>query len=277
MPITQGIGLISTIQYTGTILRTNFRNGVVQGGGQLAWCNDANIREQRGYAPNDLDDAVRQLNGINGIGLIVTVGGLMSARAAQRHAAKPFISLIGCVTNAFPGTITGNFHGGVNLQLDDDGTRVNHLTTHNGIAPQQICLLVNPGGDMHVPQMRSWNEANPKRGPIFQANTDAQIQARFSSFQNDSNLRAMIVSGDPFFQDHKGAVVQAANASGKRVCYPLHIYAESNPPPAPSRHTLCGPMLATEYFNLGRKAATVINQSAPSTLDPPSQQSCLDK
>jgi hypothetical protein len=60
---------------------------------------------------------VTAFNGNGAIGLIVTVGGLVSAIAAKNHALKPFISLIGGTINPdFPGTITGNCWGGVTLE-----------------------------------------------------------------------------------------------------------------------------------------------------------------
>ncbi len=266
MPIAHGIGIISSIRYTGTNLEANFRRGV----GNDAWCNAATPQENLGYGiDNTLRTAVTNFNGNAAVGLIVTVGGLVSAVSALKYSTKPFLSLIGAKATQFSGAITGQFYGGVNLHtLNDNATRVNYLTT-KGFLPGEICLLSNPNSSMAPVETGAAQWPSPPRGRVIQASTDQEILNAFASFQNDANLRAMIVSADPFFQDDKENLIGAANGSGKYVCYPLQIYANTGGAHQPNagRHTKHGPSLATEYYNLGVKANSVITHDRVSTLD----------
>jgi hypothetical protein len=268
----QGIGIISTIRYQGTDLETNFRRGVNNDG----WCDAADPLDNRGYDKQSLAEAVICLNNNTDVGLIVTVGGVAPAVAALQGSAKPFLSLVGGTIASFPGTIAGKFRGGVTLEtFAHNNERFNHLTgadgkpPHHNFAPSQICLLVNPDTACVVDEIGLW--PSPPRGRIFKARNESEIVQAFAAFQRDNTLGAIIVTADPIFQDHKDALIASANATNKHVCYPLQIYA--NPggqhTPAPHRHTLHGPKLATAYYALGQKAAGVIrNDGAPSTLDP---------
>src|SRR4029077_10668689 len=96
-------------------------------------------------------------------------------------------------------------------------------------------------------------------GRIINARNPQEIGTAFTDFANDNNLRAMIVSADPVFQDNKDFLVDKANGSNKYMCYPLQIYANTGGAHHPhGHHTLHGPKLATAYYTLGIKAAEVI-------------------
>jgi hypothetical protein len=267
-----GIGILSTIRYQGTNLETNFRKGVNNDG----WCDASGPLDKLGYDKKALAGAVSSLSSNPEVGLLVTVGGVAPAIAALRHSTKPFISLVGGTIAEFPGTIAGNFCGGVTLEtFAHNNERFNHLTGVNGkpphhhFTPSQICLLINPDTACATDEMGLW--PSPPRGRIFKARNENEIIQVFTEFQRDNTLAAMIVTADPIFQVHKNALIAAANASNKHVCYPLQIYANTGAQhtPTPHRHTLHGPKLATAYHALGQKAATLIrNNGTPSTLDP---------
>jgi hypothetical protein len=270
MPITAGIGVISTIAYSNTDLERNFKRGVAND----AWCDVATALDSRGYdlSPNgQLAAAVRTFSNNASVGLIVTVGGTISAESALQFASKPFVSLIGGTTSGFPGTIAANFYGGVTL---DTATRndirfSNLIGSRHNFRPSEICLLSNPTGVIAPTETSQWSQHKDNRGRILKASNDAEIMQRFAEFRQDQTLRAMIVSADPFFQDHKDVLISEANNSSKHVCYPLQIYANNGGHHLPhgGRHTLHGPKLATAYFSLGQKAAAVIRGGTPSTLD----------
>jgi hypothetical protein len=267
-----GIGIISTIGYHGTNLETNFRKGV----NNNAWCDAADPVDNRGYDKKSLADAVTSFNNNPNVGLIITVGGVAPAVAALHYATKPFLSLVGGTITDFPGTIAGKFCGGLTLETFAHNTeRFNHLTgadgkpPHHNFTASQICLLINPDTACATDEMGLW--PSPPRGKIFTARNDTEIAQAFTYFQQDNTLRAMVISADPFLQDHKDVLIAAANASNKHVCYPLQVYANTGKAhtPARGRHTLHGPRLATAYYALGEKAAIVIrNNGTPSTLDP---------
>ena len=91
MALTKGLGIISTVKYRGTNLEHNFRTGV----GHDAWCDAAPVKETLGYGDDSLNGAVDDHNADGNVGLIVTVGGVASARAARRRSTKPFSRCLG--------------------------------------------------------------------------------------------------------------------------------------------------------------------------------------
>jgi len=267
-----GIGVVSTIRYRGTNLEASFRKGVSND----AWSDAARPVDGLGYDKGSLADAIRSFNGNPEIGLIVTAGGVAPAIVALGEATKPFLSIVGGTISAFPGTITGKFCGGVTLEtFVHNAERFNHLTgmdgkpPHHNFMPSQISLLVNPDTACVVDEIGLW--PSPPRGRIFKARNENELLQAFAEFREDNTLGAIIVTADPFFQDHKETIIPVANASNKHVCYPMQVYA--NPrgvnKPALGRHTLHGPKLASAYYALGQKAAAVIRDDGmPSSLDP---------
>ena len=111
-PLPQGYGVISTVAFTGTLLEKNFTRGVRMGyTGQLPYV--AQQQENLRYDEAALATAVGNLNNDGGVGLIVTVGGVASAIAANKHANKFFLSLF-AATPDFDGTAAtaqANFWG----------------------------------------------------------------------------------------------------------------------------------------------------------------------
>jgi hypothetical protein len=268
-----GIGLISTISYheNNNPLEANFRRGVAND----QWCDAANPRDNRGYTDASLKAAIDQFNdNTPSVGLIVTVGGVTAAIAARQYAKKLFISLLGATTTDFPGTIRGNFYGGVLLDtVSHNDHRVTYL---NGLGHQSahICLLINPDNlKLAAAERQGWLAVQTAvRGKIFEARDQPRITAAFDEFFRTASLTAMVVSSDPYFQDNKDFLIDTANndpSHKKRVCYPFQIYGNSaGHPPSHGHHTLYGPDLASAYYALGQKARTVITTGNPSTLDP---------
>jgi hypothetical protein len=266
MPLTQGIGVISTITFTGTSLEDNFKRGVRDGNSPHAPVHYANPQENQGYVDRALGDAVGVLNNDGKVGVIVTVGGVASAIAAKNNATKPFLSVFGA-TPDFDGTVTGWFWGGINLDtIQHNPERLDHLCRKLHITPQQVCLLSNPD---HV----IWRRAEVAAwtgGRIIDARDPSTFANAFSNFNQDGNLQAMIVSGAPSFQAHKDELITEANQSNKHVCYPFQIYAnqgQGRSAPKVGHHTLHGPKLATAYYELGKKVGKVLASSTHSNVD----------
>jgi hypothetical protein len=277
--LTKGVGIVSNIRYLElpppppgqqTNLRKNFERGLRDGGGAATWIKA--VYDQLGYAPASLATAITNLNARTDLGLIVTVGGTTTAVAALNDATMPFVSLIGDITSDFRGTITGKFYGGINLQnnFSRNGDRVTELgKAPHRIPPSEICLLCNPNGKTTKGEIDEWTNGNPPRGNIYTATNLVEIRDAFTDFARKNNpSRAMIISSDGFFQDSKDEIKKAAKASGKVVCYPLQIYSEGIEPLPRNKSRRHGPMLATAYYELGKKAAQVITSGTASTLDP---------
>ena len=84
------------------------------------------------------------------------------------------------------------------------------------------------------------------------------------------NTPAVIISADPFFQDNKEALIQAANASNKIVCYPLRNYLTGKL--ATTRSMVYGPSLHKAIEKMGELAGSIwagTITTPPSPLFPP--------
>jgi hypothetical protein len=265
------IAIISTIKYNNTPLKTAFEVGLGNAAASV-------VKDQVGFALQDLETAVLGYDNLATYDLIVTVGGLPAAIAARAVLTStgdvPFISLTaGRVCPSFPGTISGRFHGGINLTtFDYNNERFRHLTGENGsghaFIPSEICLLVSPSSGCYDEETRNW--PNPPRGKIISATDD---QSMIHAFDNPNlvGLKAMIISAAPLFQDNMSDLIDAANNSTlQHVCYPLQDYTNAGKPghrPNGGHHTLHGPNLADAYKRLGAKAAWIVTNKKASTFD----------
>jgi hypothetical protein len=269
MPLTQGIGVISTITFTGTSLEDNFKRGVRDGNSPktsvyYAPPGGPPPLEDLGYVDKALNDAVDRLNKDGNVGVIVTVGGLAPATAAKNKAQKPFLSVFGGTTSKFDGIVKDPFWGGIDLDTPQgNSARLDALWKNHGIQRQKVCLLSNPVPvDIRSAEVAAWTG-----GRIIDANDPSTFANAFSTFNGDANLLAMIVGGSPIFQDHKDELIAEANKYNKHVCYPFHIYANegksASKKPKPGRDTLHGPKLGTAYYDLGVKVGNVLASDPP--------------
>jgi hypothetical protein len=87
----------------------------------------------------------------------------------------------------------------------------------------------------------------------------------------DGGIGTMIVSADPFFQDTKDRLIDAANtwvagaAAGARyVCYPLKDFANKRGvTPTPGTASWYGPCLSDAYQTLGIVASLALDATTP--------------
>ncbi len=132
-PITQGIGIVSSIVYD-TPMTTSFNAGLAS----LIPTQTLPPPAGQVYIPTPLDKltyktaaieaAIQQFNGDSNVGLIVTFGGLVTWNVANQFSTKPFISLIGDVIPNNPTPPSGKFIGAVTLgSLSADPARINDL------------------------------------------------------------------------------------------------------------------------------------------------------
>jgi hypothetical protein len=273
MSVTQGIGVLSSISFRGTKLADAFQKGL---GRPEVYIN---VQDNRGYDPKSLDQAVHTLNNDIKVGLIVTVGGLVSAQAAgaKTGATIPFISLVGGTPGAFPSQGQGYFRGGISLEtFAHNPHRVAHLKGL-GVPENKVCLLSNPNSHMAAAETAAWVASG--RGPVITAGASAGLGTSNSATTYRpafaaiaaANMSAVVVSADPFFKETMDELIDAANnwiagGPGRRICYPLHDYANASGKckPAPG-HTLHGPVLEDAYESLGKMAANFL-AGQPTTL-----------
>jgi len=264
----QGIGVLSSIAFSGTRLEAAFQQGVGTG-------VHVTVRDRCGYDSRALHNAVQALNNDIELGLIATVGGLIVAQAAASNtgATLPFISLVGGTPGAFPSPGQGYFRGGVSLEtFAHNPHRVAYLRAQHGIAESKICLLSNPNSYMAGVETAAWAAAG--RGPVITAGAikgpgtanDAQTYGPAFRQIDAAGMQAVVVSADPYFKDTMDELITVANAwmaggKGRRVCYPLNDYATGKVKPT-AGHTLHGPDLEDAYELLGTTAANFLASRA---------------
>jgi hypothetical protein len=204
-------------------------------------------------------------------GIIVTLGGLVSFSAANKNSSMPFVSLLGGTPymggQPFPTPGTGQFYGCVSLDIfAADLQRVAYLgqppqppRLGGPYTPQQICLLYDSRTPMADAELNQWPGATP-----VEAHTTADIT---KAFQSTINVPAVIVSASPFYHQSMETLIQAANNSGKYVCYPLDNYRNLKGKNQPKHGwaTFYGPPLETGLTMLGTMARTVLNTNNPVT------------
>jgi hypothetical protein len=250
--LTLGIGVISTIRVPQP-LRAAFKRGLNDNGVTIK------VEHALSYKRAALKRKIDQFNADKSIGLIVTVGGLIAFQAANALATKPFISLLGVT----PASVGAKCFGGVTLQsFASNPGRIAHLR-NKGFSESQIGLFQNPNSAMAQAEAAAWTGAKP---PIL-GGVDSSRDNDPNAFASDFNslpaaITALVLSGDPFFQDSKDDLVRAANGSGRYMCYPFQDYGDGSPAPTAGRATLFGPELTDPYTLLGERAGKVLHSGA---------------
>ena len=261
------IGILSGIPFTNSPYKQAFDAGF---GGAPSYAFP--FEEGFGYNNARFDAGLLRLNtNFNPpLRLIVVVGGIVAEKRAVANPQRDTISLVGGGSPPNPG---GRFRNRISLEsANSDPLRLAHLATLH-FNRQEICLLANPNASMTAQEQPIFaTTVLADVGPQT-ANPQAVFRAAFG--QIGPNIRAVVVSADPWFKQNSNVLVAEANSwatAGKRVCYPFQEYR--NDGPTPGQTTLQGPSLIAAYNLLGQLAASVINGTAPPALQV--QQLTLD-
>lgn len=274
--LVQGVGIFSSIPYAGTAIETEFNAG-------LGNISTVLIKDELGYDPAKLKNAMLELNKRADVGLIVTIGGLVTLNQAIQNpdgATNYFISLIGGRIGV-PSATTGYFLGGICLQsYNRNPLRVAEVKRRFSIAlNQELCLLANPKSNMAGVEKTSWINDRIVKAEVDPgtANPAAVFQQAFADVAaiQGPRIKAVIVSADPYFFTMGAALVQEANrwigqapaGETRVVCYPLQEYQAHGP--IGNKRVLHGPKLKKAYKDLGKKARKIlVSPTSPTgTLD----------
>jgi hypothetical protein len=141
--------------------------------------------------------------------------------------------------------------------------RVGLSKLHTNSASGDISLLYNSSSPLARDELIAWQQSDwPKWVPADDHGTPGpavpiNVRKSFNSAFDSIETPVVIVSADPYFQDNKDGLIQAANASGKFVCYPLNNYRnkEGTHRPAGGRSILFGPRLEDAIKLMGTLAA----------------------
>jgi hypothetical protein len=268
--IMQGVGVLSSISFSGTDWETQFIAGL--GSGRLL----KHVEQNLGYDQTALRTAVKNLNNDTSVGLIVTVGGLITWSAAsdlQYGSIKPYMSLIGGrAGSGFPAPGTGMFVHGVSLEsFRRNPDRLQKLIQKlgAGATSDMICLLSNPNSFMTPTETAAWVSrsvsANITPNTI---NARSVYNTAFGDIDNLSNpaIRAVVVSADPCFTETAADLVAEGNrwaqaGANRIICYPTQEYKKYNP--TSGSYVLHGPKLKQAYRNLGAAAKQYLKNPTP--------------
>jgi hypothetical protein len=142
--IVQGIGILSSIPFTGTLMEKSFKAALGASAGPLK----TPYQEDLGYETKRLQQALGSLNSRTDIGLIVTAGGSITFWAAADGSSMPFMSMIGGqpgISFPVPSKLSP-FKYAVSLQSFKTN-RARFIRLKNGLWPtpqnNEICLLAN--------------------------------------------------------------------------------------------------------------------------------------
>jgi hypothetical protein len=272
------LGIVSSAAFSGTALAQEFCNALRAGG----WEYDPTmppgpkgrvVLDTRdalgayGGAHQELNNAVKSLDATADI--IVTVGGSISAKAAADWAkSKPFLAIVGTTPN-FNIDPNGTFRGGINLDTPGNNTARNGyvIAKWTTIPANRVCLLHNKNAQMAKDELSSWRSQGwPEQGAASGENSAIKFADAFSKAALKAD--AVVVSADPYFTLKRDDLVQAANNSNLKVCYPFEFYTTANPSPATSRSMWFGPDLMDAYGKMGAKAVSVLaNPNSSTGLD----------
>jgi hypothetical protein len=270
-PLTQGIGILSSILYDAR-MTASFNAGLAPliptpnappGSGQVYI---APVLADLTYHTNKIQAAIQQFNADDNIGLIVTFGGNVTCSVAGQYATKPFISLIGGLLSNDPTPPTGFFAGAVSLNsFGMDADRITDLVNNKPKvgSPDDIWLLYDPRSLMAAGEVNNFGGggATPATNGIsdptkFGSDFDTMVAA---------GAKAIIISAAPYFHKQRYDLIGAANKSGLYICYPLLGYRNANGTNQPTKGmaTLLGPDLVdgsgNAYGLMGAMASTVLS------------------
>ena len=150
--------------------------------------------------------------------------------------------------------------------------RVGLVKLHTNCTSADISLLYNSTSKLAKDELSAWQQVNwpisasqQVNWPMWGSDDDGNagpaipinVRKSFNSAFDNIETPVIIISADPHFQDNKDSLIQAANASGKFVCYPLNNYRnkEGTHRPAGGRSMLFGPKLEDAIKLMGTLAA----------------------
>ena len=272
-PLTQGIGIVSSIGYDAK-MTTAFDAGLGLTPTQTFPPGPGQV-----YIPPALDDlkfkaqaiqtAIQGLNARSDIGLIVTFGGNFTWNVANQFATKPFISLLGSMLPNMQ--MSPFFAGGVTLDsFETDTARINDLVNVKPKVPaSSIWLLYDPRTLMAQAEKNSWTG-----GGTIPATNGISDPTKFGlDFANLPNTaKAVVISAAPYFLHKREFLIPAANDSGLYICYPLIRYRNNGGTKHPTSGlaTLLGPDLCEGSINayalMGATAANALSGQANQAL-----------
>jgi hypothetical protein len=243
-------------------------------------------KDDLGFKPNPglpLWNGFDYFNNTQPVGLIVTVGGLITYNCAQAYAADaiakgaipvPFISLVGAV----PSSISSVCFGGVSLESwASNEDRVQELITNHNFSGKvkSIKLYYNQNSGMEPDEINYWRNTIANNHSEVDPNPQKAMLVDGTNNQNDFTTTVnsipspggVIVSADPFMNKHRQQLITAINnlfltknTTVNYVCYPLYDYENrGGTMPTHGQSTIMGPRLDEAVGTIGILAGLTVS------------------
>jgi hypothetical protein len=249
------------------------------------------IRDKNDYKhgnTNAIQNWIRTLS--TNCDLIIAVGGVMAYEAAvSAPSSKPFLSVLGAIPKKPYPTL---FRGGVSLAILDCYKKAAQALTQApfGLQFGQICFLYNSNNDFSDDPTTAFIDSeldywannvstNVKTaGPNAQGTNDPGTFApafQALAAQTAPQIKGIVVSADPFFQDKRENLIAAANQywlndATRFICYPSFAYKNTGgTAPRAGQSVIYGPNLNDAYFLVGQLAATYLDNLQDTGTDMP--------
>jgi hypothetical protein len=206
--------------------------------------------------------AIERLDRNNSVDLIVAAGGMVTEDAAYRQCqGKPYIVLCGSTPQ-----YSNKLRGGVNVNLTANlGTRNSAFVSAANIETDRVCLIWNARSLTGHDEAQYWTSISKFKVSVDQ-NNDQKIKKAFVDAKNlikdGVKAQGILISPDPFFTSRMDVVVQAAHATGLKICYPFETYKSAMPTNPGGRHIFVGPNpdLAASYYIVGEKVGASLTE-----------------
>ena len=263
MPV---IGYLSSASESGfTALAADFRGGLSEEGFAEGTNVDIEWKWANGNYGQQLWQMAADLVG-DGVDVIATTGGLVSAQAAVAATDKIPILFISGVnpnevefasgTKGAPPNATG-----VSVQGTDTGyTRLVEfrklLGTH---AQTRIALLVRPGTSIAQREIKLARRENLS---VVYATTESDLSTAFASAL-EQRVGGLMVTADPFFTSRREMIVALATQNKLPTAYPWREYVEVG------GLMSYGESLPDAYRLVGRYAGRILKGARPQDKNTP--------
>jgi putative ABC transport system substrate-binding protein len=203
------------------------------------------------------------------VAVIVTGGGLVSARAAKAASTTiPIVFITGLdpAENGFVASLNrpgGNATGIALYVREIDAKRLELLRKLVG-ATTRIAFLMNgddtnlgPGGKKQVEDEKAWAVQNTDL--VLDARSDQQIAASFE-MATKHGIGAMLVESDPFFNARRNRLVALASEYGLATGFQQREFADAG------ALMSYGPSDPESYRQAGRYAGRILKGAKPAEM-----------
>jgi hypothetical protein len=236
-----------------------FRVGLNDSGGTKFDLSEESAGAEYGHSRNKrkkLNNGAKKLI-TGGVDLIVASGGIVSARAAVKAAAKKDKKVLVCIGRDDPelGDDLDVDVGGINLNTPDAN---NHrlallLQANAGLEEEDVWLVVNSNSAMGRQERDEW-EAHGRQcleTGKDRENKEGKLKSAFD-YALDNGAAAFIISSDPFFTSKADKI--RALTGGKPACFAFKQCLDTTA----GANIAWGYDLEKVYQNLGTQAKNIL-------------------